>query len=98
MKYKSLSCNKEYSDRLNEELKIKFKKTLQVFLTSFSNNDINIFLFLLRKAVYPYEYMNDQEKFNETELSKKEEFYINLNLEDIADYVHVKKVFVKTLN
>ena len=60
MKYKSLSCNKEYSDRLNEELKIKFKKTLQVFLTSFSNNDINIFLFLLRKAVYPYEYMNDQ--------------------------------------
>ena len=98
MKYKSLSCNKEYSDRLNEELKIKFKKTLQVFLTSFSNNDINIFPFLLRKAVYPYEYMNDQEKFNETELSKKEEFYINLNLEDIADYVHVKKVFVKTLN
>ena len=28
---------------------------------------------------------------------KKEEFYSNLNLEDITDYMHVKRVFVKTL-
>ena len=48
---------------------------------SFSNNDINKFLLLLRKGVYPYEYMDDWEKFNETTLPEKEEFYSNLNME-----------------
>ena len=49
---------------------------------------------LLRKGVYPYEYMDDWEKFNETTLPKKEEFYSNLNMEDItdADYMHAKRV------
>ena len=52
------------------------------------------FIFLLRKGLYPYEYMNDWEKFNETTLPKKEEFYINLNLEDITDtdYMHTRRV------
>ena len=46
------------------------------------------------KGVYPYEYMDDWEKFNETKLPEKEEFYSNPNLEDItdADYMHVKRV------
>ena len=50
---------------------------------------------MLRKGVYPYEYMDDWEKFNETTLPEKEEFYINLNMEDItdADYIHAKRVF-----
>ena len=49
---------------------------------------------LLRKGVYPYEYMDDLEKFNETTLLEKEEFYSNLNLKDItdADYTHAKRV------
>ena len=49
---------------------------------------------LLRKGVYPYEYMDDWEKFNETTLPEKEEFYSNLNMEDItdADYMHAKRV------
>ena len=33
---------------------------------------------LLRKGVYTFEYMDDWEKFNETTLSEKEEFYSNL--------------------
>ena len=33
---------------------------------------------LLRKGVYPYEYMDDWEKFNETTLPEKKEFYTNL--------------------
>ena len=39
----------------------------------------------------------NREKFNETTLPKKEEFYSNLNMEDItdADYMHTKRV--KTL-
>ena len=38
--------------------------------------------------------MDDWEKFNETTLSKTEEFYSNLNMEDMTDanYMHVKKV------
>ena len=60
----------------------------------FSSNYINKFILLLRKGVYPYEYMDDWEKFNETTLPKKEEFYSNLNMEDItdADYMHAKTV------
>ena len=36
IKYKGLSCNKYYSNKLDEELKKKFKNTFK-----FSNNDIN---------------------------------------------------------
>ena len=50
------------------------------------------FSLLLRKGVYSYEYMDDWEKFNETILPEKEEFYSNLNIEDV-DYVHEKRVF-----
>ena len=38
--------------------------------------------------------MDDWEKFNETLLPEKEDFYSHLNMEDItdADYVHTKRV------
>ena len=41
--------------------------------------------------------MNDEEKFNEISLLKKEYFHSQLNIEDItdADYILHKKVFVK---
>ena len=89
IKYKCLSCNKGYSSMLDEKLKKKFKSTFK-----FSNNDINKFILLLRKGVYPYYYMDDWEKFNKTTLPEKEEFYSNLNMEDIidADYMHGKRV------
>ena len=50
---------------------------------------------LLRKGVYPYEYMDSWEKFDETTLPPKEAFYSNLNLEDISDedYAHAQKVW-----
>ena len=49
---------------------------------------------LLRKGVYPYEYMNDWERFNETSLPEKEDFHSHLNMEDITDvdYKHTKIV------
>ena len=49
---------------------------------------------LLRKGVYPYEYMDSWEKLNETVLPPKKAFYSNLNLEDISDedYLHAQKV------
>ena len=50
---------------------------------------------MLRKGVYPYEYMDSWEKFNETSIPSKEDFYSNLNMEDIDDinYRHGKNVF-----
>ena len=49
IKYKCLSCDNEYSNKLDEELKNKFKNIFKV-----SNSDINEFILLLRKSVYPY--------------------------------------------
>ena len=50
---------------------------------------------LLRKGVYPYEYMDSWEKFDKTALPPKKDFYSNLNLGNISDedYVSVKKVW-----
>ena len=49
---------------------------------------------MLQKLVYPYEYMDDWEKFNETSLPEKENFCSHLNTEDItnANYAHAKRV------
>ena len=46
---------------------------------------------LLQKGCYPYGY---KEKFNETALPEKEDFYSHLNMEDIrdVDYKHPKRV------
>ena len=87
--YTCLSCNKDYSNKIDEELKNPFNNTFKI-----SNNDINKFILLLRKCVYLYELMDDWEKFNETTLPEKEKFYSNLNMEDIkyADYMHAKRV------
>ena len=69
IKYKCTSCNKDYSKKIDEELKKRFKNTFK-----FYNNDINKFVLSLIKYVYPYEYMDEWEKFNETLLPEKEEF------------------------
>ena len=49
---------------------------------------------LLQKGVYPYEYRDNWEKFSETSLPEKENFYSHLNMEDItdADYSLAKKL------
>ena len=56
---------------------------------------MNKFILLLRKGVYPYEYLDSWERFKETSLLDKKAFYSELNLEDITDkdYAHAQKVF-----
>ena len=51
--------------------------------------------FLIRKGVYPYDYMDNFERFNETELPPVNEFYSRLNdsNEDVKDYEHAQKVW-----
>ena len=50
---------------------------------------------LLRKGVYPYEYMDSWERFDEEFLPDKEAFYSSLNMEDITyvDYRHARRVY-----
>ena len=50
---------------------------------------------MLRKGVYPYEYIDNWKRFNETSLPPKEAFHSKLNLEYIKDeyYEHAQKVW-----
>ena len=50
---------------------------------------------MVRKGIYPYDYMDSFDKFSETNLPKKEEFYSILNDEHISDedYEHAKNVW-----
>ena len=74
----------------NDVLIKRFYNTYQL-----CDNDINKFNLLLRKGVYPYEYMDSWKRFNETELPSKDKFYSTLNLEDISDddYAHAINVW-----
>ena len=87
--YKCKECKKEYK-RPTTELKETFPGIYQ-----FCNGDLNKFILLFRKGVYPYEYMDNWEKFDENTLPPKKDFCSNLNLEDISDkdYMHAQKVW-----
>ena len=63
----------------------------------FCNGDLNKFILLLRKGVYPYEYMDNWERFNKISLPNKESFYSSLNMENIdgIDYRHGNNVLKK---
>ena len=64
-------------------------------LYKFCNGDLNKFVLLLRKGIYPYEYINSWKRFDENTIPPKEAFYRELNLENITDkdYEYVKKVW-----
>ena len=86
---KCFNYDSYYKKKFNKDLIKKFKNTY-----SFCN-DLNKFVLLLRKGVYPYEYVDTWERFNEIPLPSKEDFYSNLNMEDISDidYRHANNVF-----
>ena len=65
-------CNKRWLTPLGGLIK-KFLNTYKS-----CNNDINKFILLLKK-MYPYEYMDSWEKFDEIVLPNKEAFYSELN-------------------
>ena len=72
---------------------------IKAFPSTYKLSKINTdkFLLLLRKGVYPYEYMNDWNKFNETKLPSIKDHYSNIKLENITDedYSHAKNVSIK---
>ena len=87
---KCFNCKQYYKKGFNKELIKRFKSTYD-----FCNKNLNKFILLLRKGVYPYEYMDNWERFDETSLPNKESFYSNLNMENIddIDYRHGNNVF-----
>ena len=88
--FRCFRCKKNYEKDFNKQLIQRFENIYE-----FCNGDINKFILWLRKGVYPYEYMDSWERFNETSLLEKEAFYSSLNMEDITevDNRHGKKVF-----
>ena len=84
-----MHCSKNYQHKFDGKLKGQFFNTYKL-----SNHDNNKLVLLLQKGVCPYEYMDDWEKFNETPLPEKQEFYSHLSNENItdADYAHAKRV------
>ena len=88
--FRCFICKKNYEKEINKELIERFASTYK-----FCNNDLNKFVMLLGKGVYPYEYMDGWDKFNETSIPNKESFYSNLTMENITetDYIHANNVF-----
>ena len=56
IEYKCLFCNKNYQKQFNVQFFNIYK---------FSMHDINKYILLFQRGVYPYEYMDNWEKFNE---------------------------------
>ena len=93
--FRCCRCKNNYEKDFNKELIQRFANIYE-----FCNGDLNKFILLLRKGVYPYEYTDSWKRFNETSLPDKEAFHSNLNMEDITDvdYKHVKIVFKNLIN
>ena len=83
-------CKKNYKKVLNKELINRFANTYE-----FRNGDINKFVLLLRKGVYPYYYMDSWKRFDEPSLPDKTAFYSELYRKDITDKdcTHAQKLF-----
>ena len=83
------SCTKR-SKQTIKSLKDKFPSTYQL-----TKGNIDKFIFLLRKGVYPCEYMNRWERFDEKHLPPIDKFYSNLNLKDTSkdNYRHAQRVW-----
>ena len=83
------TCKKRTKHRI-ELLVQKFPNTYQLV-----NGNTKKFILLFKKGIYPYEYMNNWNRYNETELPSIDKFYSNLNLKDISkkEYEHAQKVW-----
>ena len=80
--FRCFDCKKNYKKEFNKELIKRFASTYK-----FCNNDVNKFVMLLRKGVYPYEYMDSWHKFDENSMPSKESFYSNLTMENISEQI-----------
>ena len=57
--FRCFECKKNYNKNFNEALIKRFESIYE-----FGDRDINKFILLLRKRVYPCEYMDSRERFD----------------------------------
>ena len=88
--FRCFGCKKNYEEDFNKELIKRFANVYE-----FCNKDINKFTLLLRKVVYPYEYMGSWVRFEEELVPGKKHFYSELTMEGVTDldHRHAKRVF-----
>ena len=82
--FRYFSCKKNYEKDFNKDLIQRFANIYE-----FCNGVLNKFILLLRKGIYPYEYIDSWQRFDKTSLPDKEAFYSNLNMKDITDVTDV---------
>ena len=89
LNYTCKECNGTSNKSVNDLIG-KFSR-----IHNFCRGNLNKFVTLLRRGVYPYKYMDRWERFNETFLPPKNDFYSELTLEDVSekDYEHAQKMF-----
>ena len=73
LSYKCKECKNTYTKLTDESI-----KNLPT-LYRFCNIDLNKFFLLLRKGIYPYEYIDSWEIFDENTIPPNEAFYSELN-------------------
>ena len=88
---KLVKLTKYEDNKLRDNWQEHFKYS---FKGKYIKNEKDLFL-LTEKGVYPYDYCNDFNKFNDTELPEKKHFYSRLSEEDIsdADYERAKLIW-----
>ena len=91
LSYKCRECREKWHDSINGLIN-KFPSIYQI-----CNGDLDKFILLLRKVVYPSEDRDSWEKFDETTIPPKEAFYSNLNEECMFCVIHCLQMCLKTL-
>ena len=88
---KLVKLTKYEDNKLRDNWQEHFKYS---FKGKYIKNEKDLFL-LTEKGVYPYDYCNGFNKFNDTELPEKKHFYSRLSEEDIsdADYERAKLIW-----
>ena len=83
----TLSSNLD-SEQLRETLKYFSEDKLKILFRKQDNK-------IIRKGIYPYEYMDSFERFNETSLPSIDKFYSSLTKKNISssEYEHAQKVW-----
>ena len=88
--FRCSECKTDYQKDFNKGLINRFANIYE-----FCNKDIDRFILLLKKGIYPYEYIDTWERFDKISLPDKEAFYSSLSMEGITsvDYRHAKRVY-----
>ena len=88
--FRCFDCKKNYKKDFNRELIKRFANVYE-----FCNRNINKFILLLRKGVYPFEYMDGWEWSDEALLPMNEDFNSTVNMENMTcvDYRLAKRGF-----